>query len=105
MDFENDFEKNMKQLVKLLRKIMAHQFPDVPPAKQKSYFEDSATQFNLFILNFLPLLPEDFDELEEYLGDALLEKEDWGHKEGSSDLKNQLSRSDLEFLRRHGIRF
>lgn len=69
MDFEKDFEQNMKQLMQLLKKIMGQYSLDgKTPAEAMKFLKDmkdKSPDVNIFFLNMAPFSPEDFDEMEE----------------------------------------
>ncbi len=103
-DRERDFEQNMTQLIQLLKKLIKN-IPGAgnpfnsfsPSAKDK----DGNVQLNIFF-NFLPISPEDMDELEEAYEEALFQDD---KRMTAEDLSSELSAEDIEFLRRHGLRF
>ena len=95
---EEDFNQNMHQLVCLLKKILKNlplqdSMPQLP-----SLLKESGINVNLCFFTFLPISPEDLDDLED-LYDPL-----W-HEERAEDSGRELSADDREFLRRNGIRF
>ena len=104
MSFDKEFEQNMKQLMRLLKKIMS-QYPadGKSPAEMMSFLKDmkdKSPDVNIFFLNMSPLTPEDFDEMEEMLeGGAMNEFL------RSGELKCELNDDDQMFLKQHGIRF
>ena len=99
---DKEFDQNMNQLVWLLKKIlknvpgMAGQGP-MPqmPFQGKG---DQGVNLNLFFFTFLPMAPEEFDELEEIY-------DQYFFNEDKEDLSSEISPADLDFLRRNGIRF
>jgi hypothetical protein len=102
MDSNQDFYQNMNQLMELLKK-MIHHLP-VPP--QKEFRNPSAKDANMNVqfcfFNFLPVTPDEMEELEDLYEQALNPHED---RFVARDFKGDLSLADLEFLRRHGIRY
>jgi len=105
MDFDKEFEQNMKQLMILLKKIMSSQHPmeGKSPAEMMKFLremKDKSSDVNIFILNMAPLSPEEFDEIEEmFEGGAMSEH----HRSG--ELKCELNDDDHVFLKQNGIRF
>lgn len=104
MNPEKEFEQNMKQLMRLLKKIMM-QYPmqgkdPVEMMKFLKDIKDKSSDVNIFFLNMSPLSPEEFEELEE-----MLEGDFVGEHLKSGELKCELNSADQEFLRKHGIRF
>ena len=97
---DGDFEQNINQLVHLLKKIMsshpqAGQMPEL-----QTLFKNQGINLNLCFFTFLPMGPEDLDELEEIYEKFFME----GDKKGE-ELSTDLNPSDLEFLKKYGIRF
>jgi len=102
MGFEMEFEKNLKQLMRLLKKMMA-QYPGAAKGEDLAKFfksQKNMPDINIFLLNFAASNPENLDELEEIFEESLFSE---GFKPG--ELKYELNGDDQEFLKRHGIRF
>lgn len=104
MSFENEFENNMKQLMQLLKKIMA-QYPlqGKSPSEVMNFLKnmkDKNLDVNIFFLNLAPLSPDQLDQLEEMFEEDLLRNEF-----GKEELKCELNGDDKAFLKKYGIRF
>jgi len=104
MDFENEFEQNMKQLMQLLKKIMG-QYPQEgkSPAEVMKFLKDikgKSSDVNIFFLNMAPFSPEDLDEMEELFESGAMQE----HAR-LGELKCELNDDDQVFLKQHGIRF
>lgn len=104
MNHEKEFEQSMKQLMRLLKKIM-HQYPmqDKSPGEMMKILKDmkeKSLDVNIFFLNLSPLSPEEFEELEE-----MVERDFAGEVFKSGEMKCELNFEDQQFLKRHGIRF
>ena len=104
MNFDKEFEQNMKQLMHLLKKIMS-QYPleGKSPAEMMKYLKDikdKSPDVNIFFMNMSPLSPEEFDEMEEMFEGGVMSE----HFR-SGELKCELNDDDQAFLKRHGIRF
>ena len=103
-DKDRNFEQYLTQLVSLLKKMMKN-FPlqgeGMGPLPKGGFPKgsDSDPSMNFFVFNFLPVLPEDLEEMEELLEAQLLADDE---AEGFS---TDLNGADQEFLRKHGIRF
>ncbi len=101
---DRNFEQYLTQLVSLLKKMMKS-FPlqgEGMGAFPKSGFpkeKESDANVNFFLFNFLPMLPEDLEEMEELLENQLSAEDEL------EILSTELNRADVEFLRKHGIRF
>ena len=97
---DKNFDQNMLHLVELLRKIIS-QIPTRSSLETpKFHSKDSNITMNFCFFNFLPMSPEDMDELEEIYDSFMRESEDSGF-----EMKSELTSADLEFLRRNGIRY
>ena len=102
MNFEKEFEKNIKQLMKLLKKMMT-QYPGAEKNEEIAKLLKNPKDMpdvNIFFLNLAPLSPEEFDDLEEIFEENIL-SESARHGE----LKYELNGEDVEFLKKHGMRF
>lgn len=104
MNFDKEFEQNMKQLMHLLKKIMS-QYPTEgkSPAEMMKFLKDikdKSPDVNIFFLNMSPLSPEEFDEIEGMFEDGVM-----GEYLRSGELKCELNDDDQVFLKQHGIRF
>ncbi len=97
-----DFEQSMSQFIQLLKKILTAHFSQGPNPLQEfmSPSKDQGVNLNLCFFTFLPMVPEELDEFEDLYERFLFEQE-----KKFNDFSNDLSAADLEFLRRHGIRF
>ena len=101
MNFEKDenFSQNMRQLVLLLKKILKNLPTNHETLSQLApLLKDTGINLNLYFFTFLPLAPEDMDELEDFY-------DPFWHEGKAEDLSGELNQDDLEFLRRNGIRF
>jgi len=97
---DSEFDRSMKQLIHLLKKLVRN-YPDQDQVeKMRSIFKEEGINVNFCFFNFFPVNEEEMDELEEicdqYLSDESKKPE---------DLAPYLSMDDVEFLRRHGIRY
>ncbi|HOW59708.1 MAG TPA: hypothetical protein PLO78_08310 [Candidatus Omnitrophota bacterium] len=104
MNPDKEFEQNMKQLMRLLKKIM-NQYPiqGKDPAEMMRILKDmkeKSTDVNIFFLNLAPLSFDGLEELEEILDGGFLSEQF-----SSGELKCELNAEDQDFLKRHGIRF
>ena len=96
---EKEFERNVNQLIQLLKKILkSGPLAQSPFSKFLGQDKDSPVQVNLFF-TFLPFPLEEMEELEEIYEHYFF------HDEKQEDFSNELSSEDQEFLRRHGIQF
>lgn len=95
-----DFDKNMIQLIQLLKKILTGPLPPSQFPEMASLLKDKGINLNFCFFTFLPLTPQELDEFEEIFDHYGLDTD-----KRSEDLTEELSASDLDFLRRHGIRF
>ena len=93
-----EFENNMNQLMRVLKKLLKNLpgQPPFPPFQGKS--PEGGVNLNLCFFTFLPMSPEDYEAFEEAYEQSL-------HEERADDFVPELTPSDVEFLRRNGIRF
>jgi len=104
MSSDKEFEQNMKQLMRLLKKIMT-QYPmdGKSPAEMMKFLKDmknKSPDVNIFFLNMSPLSPEEFDEIEDLFEEGAISE-----YLRSGELKCELNDEDQLFLKQHGIRF
>ncbi len=101
MDFQDrDFNRSMQHLVELLKKLVSH-LPAQPQKDAASFqAKDSHVNVNFCFFNFLPMSPDEMDELEQ-IYDSMMRD----HDEVAAEIRSDLTSADLEFLRRHGIRY
>ena len=99
MKDSNDFGKNMKELLNLLKKILKSQ--KTGSADLTSIMESKNVNLNLCFFTFLPLSEEDFADFECEMDELFAEEE---LVEGG-DLNNELTKNDLEFLKKYGLKF
>lgn len=100
-----DFDQNMNQLVRLLKKIIKG-LPFHPSAQQPfgaknntSSPKEPGVNINFCFFNFLPITDEEIEEMDAMYDQFLADEEK------SAELSPELNPSDVEFLRRNGIRF
>ncbi|HTL47482.1 MAG TPA: hypothetical protein VL688_05405 [Verrucomicrobiae bacterium] len=100
MSHESDFNQDMKKFIQMLKKILNNS----PFLEKSKDFKEAAdtTEFNVnfYIFPLISMSPEEMDELEEIYENFLMDDD-----RNAEDLTPDLTKSDLDFLRRHGIRF
>ena len=105
MNFEDhkEFDQNLNDLVHLLKKMIQN-LPHLPQNSMPKFpkSKNGDVQVNFCFFNFIPMSPEDFEEVDEMYEQFLAEEE---RAEKRQDFSKELSASDIEFLRRHGIQF
>ena len=97
MNSAHEFNHNMNQLIEILKKMLM-QGPASSLDHNFASAKDPHIQFNICFFNFIPLSTEDYEELEEAYEDYLSAQDD-------KPLEQVLTPTDVEFLKRHGIRF
>ena len=101
----DEFEKKMTQLLELLKGIMKH-YPN-GESQFSSLFDQKPgdkMNINICVFNFIPVTPEEMEELEDLYGD-ILESNEEGNKGNDKSLNFDLTKGDLEFLKHHGMSF
>lgn len=103
-DFENheDFERNMKKLLGLLKKILKDH--KIEGHELGQIFDKASMNLNLCFFTFLPIGQEDFEEMEAAF-EELLEHGEVREVSGRDNIKFELNARDIDFLRKHGIKF
>jgi len=99
-DPNRDFEGHVKQLIQLLKKILTSQPSQGYLPELDSMLKGQGINLNLCFFTFLPVSEEELDELEEIYEHYVFDEE-----KKSEEITSELNAADLEFLRRHGIRF
>lgn len=102
-DENKDFDQNMNHLIYLLKKMIKG-LPHFPQGAMPKFpkSKDGEINVNFCFFTFLPVSSDDLEEIDEIYDQYLAEEE---RAENKADLSGDLNASDLEFLRRHGIRF
>ena len=98
-DKDREFEGNMNQLIRLLKKLLKN-FPGRPPFSQFSAKPgQDAMNVNVCFFTFLPLSPDEWEAFEDAYEQAVFSEE------REEDFSHELTPSDEDFLRRNGIQF
>ncbi len=106
MDPHNEFSRNMQKLMILLGKILKSQKDQVGSDFSEIFNSKKNINLNLCIFTFLPMAPEDMDDLEDMFEDLYVSGEGGaGSAAGDADLKFELDAKDVDFLKRNGIKF
>ena len=95
---DKEFENNMNQLVKLLKKLIKN-LPGPAPFSQMQGKSGEGMNLNICFFNFLPMSPEELEAFEDAYEQALFPDDP------SEEFPKDLTPSDMDFLRRNGIRF
>lgn len=99
-DRDREFEQNMSQLLQLLKKILSNPVSQGKLSELPSFLSNQGLNLNLFFLTFLPMSADELDELEEIYEHFMFDEE-----LKSEDLTTDLNSGDIDFLKRHGIKF
>lgn len=99
MKESNEFGKNIHELLNLLKKILKSQ--KMGSTDLSSLLDKNNINLNLCFFTFLPLSEEEFADFEAELEDYLYEEDD----EQEKDLKFEINNTDLDFLKKHGLKF
>ena len=101
MNLEGEFNQNVKQLMELLKKILSQSFPASMHPEWPDILKNKEINLNVCFFN---IFPPDGDEFEDWL-----DQEGESVSEDSSarpaDWAENLNSSDLDFLKKNGIRF
>ena len=102
----DDFDRNVNQLLNLLKKILKNH-PASPSVGQLFDSKNlESVVLNLCFFNFIPMTPDEMDELEDAFNSAQ-EHEPDAHDPVQGDSVNHFgwNERDVEFLKRNGIKF
>ena len=106
MDPHEEFNRNMQKLMVLLGKILKSQKEQVGMDFSEIFNSKKNVNLNLCIFTFLPMTPEDMDDLEEVFEDMYVSGEGiTASSSGEPELKFELNARDVDFLKNNGIRF
>ena len=106
MDPQEEFNRNMQKLMVLLGKILKSQKHQAGSDFNEIFNSKKQINLNLCIFNFLPMTPEDLDELEEMFEDLYANGEGSSVQQASEvELRFELDAKDVDFLKNNGIRF
>jgi hypothetical protein len=101
MSYEpNNFQDDMQKFIQMLKKLLKSNL-------NKDKFSDNDIMagkngdinVNVFFMPFLSMSPEDMDELEDIYDECFDEDK------SREDIDADLTKSDIDFLRKNGIRF
>lgn len=101
MSYEpNNFQDDMQKFIQMLKKLLKNysnkdKFSDNDILSEKN----GDINVNVFFMPFLSLSPEDMDELEDIYDEC------FDDDKSREDLDADLTKSDMDFLRKNGIRF
>lgn len=95
----NEYGKDIHDLLRILKKILKSQKQG--PVDLSSVIGDKNVNLNLCFFTFLPLTEEELEEFESELGQYL---EDGGVPV-AKELKFEITKKDLDFLKQHGLKF
>ena len=100
-----DFNQNVSKLLALLKNMLKNQ--KIDNKELNEFFGKKDINLNLCFFTFLPFPLDDIDEMdlddisEEGFSEYLNKKRE---KEGD-ELKFEITTSDIDFLKKHGIKF
>jgi hypothetical protein len=100
-----DFNQNVSKLLSLLKNMLKNQ--KIDNKELNEFFGKKDINLNLCFFTFLPFPMDELDEMEldelseEGLSEYLSRKRDRDPEE----LKFEITNSDMDFLKKHGIKF
>jgi hypothetical protein len=101
----DDMNSDVRKLLNLLKKILRNH----PNGSEEAvkFLDQKSFNLNLCFLTFMPMSPEDMAEFEDLYEEWMIRSEEGDlasrRREGKIDFK--LSSEDVDFLKRHGIKF
>lgn len=105
MDPRDEFNRNMQKLMVLLQKIVRSQKNQPALDFNELLHQKKQVNLNLFFFTFLPLTPEEMEELEESFEDFFFGESGGARTSSEPELRFELSPRDLDFLKNNGISF
>ncbi|MBI4357707.1 MAG: hypothetical protein HY584_00255 [Candidatus Omnitrophica bacterium] len=102
MSYDDPMEGDIRKLLALLKKILKNH----PQGSDQiaKLLDHKAVDLNLCFFTFVPMTPEDMMEFEDFYEELLDRSHDLS-KRSRPKIEFKLSSEDLDFLRKHGIRF
>ena len=100
----DNMEGDIRKLLALLKKILkSHPQSSGELAK---LMDEKSLNLNLCFFTFLPMSPDDLDDIEDMYQEFLNQTSGPNSsKEKHSKIEFKLSSDDIDFLKKHGIRF
>jgi hypothetical protein len=98
-NMDPDFEKLLQLLKKILRK---HPQTAEQIAKLGS---NKGFNLNICFLTFLPMTPDELEELSEMYEEQLRKTEESHAATGDADMEFRLTNEDMDFLKKNGLEF
>jgi len=103
MNYGHNLDPDMEKLISLLKKILKKH---PPSAEQLAKLGDSkAFNLNICFLTFIPMSPDEMDELNDIYEEYLNRGDDASTREEAVDLEFRLTGDDLDFLKNNGLSF
>lgn len=99
---QNPMDGDITKLLKLLRKILKRH-PHGPELAK--WMSEQPVNLNLCFFTFVPMTPEELEEMEDMYEDYMSRIEEGHHEKPAAKLEFKLSQDDLRFLKEHGIQF
>lgn len=105
-DSSEEFGEHISKLLTLLKKALRNS--KINQEEMRKIFGEirsnqDQTNVNLFFLTFMPMPSDEWDEMESELEEIFDEAHEAEHSE--DDLKFEISNTDEEFLKKHGLKF
>lgn len=100
MKESNEFGKNIHELLSLLKKILRSQKVGTGNSDLSSLLDKKNVNLNLCFFTFLPMTEEEFADFEYELEEAMGES-----GEAAEDLAFELTKGDMDFLKKYGLKF
>jgi hypothetical protein len=100
-----DFNQNVSKLLSLLKNMLKNQ--KIDNKELNEFFGKKDINLNLCFFTFLPFPIDELDEMEldELSEEGLSEYINRKRERDFDDLKFEITNSDMDFLKKHGIKF
>lgn len=100
MSADNDFHQDMQKLFKMLKDLLKNRSIKEKIKEHQEKSPQDSVNINIFFLPLLSLSADELDEFEDMYDEYMIDEE-----KSLEDMTTDLTKSDMDFLRRNGIRF
>ena len=103
MEYGNNLDPDIEKLIKLLKKILKKHPKSLEQIAKMA--DPKAINVNVCFLTFVPMTPDDLEELNEVYEEYVSRTEEHGVWGEDSNLEFRLTQEDLDFLKQNGLHF
>ena len=103
MSHDSGMDGDIRKLLTLLKKILKNHPQGSGPLT--NFLDQKSLNLNLCFLTFVPMSPEDLDDLEDMYREFLNQMGESAPKRGEVKIEFKLNSDDIDFLKKNGIQF